>query len=53
LVLLDANPLADPTAVRSLVGVVVGGQWLDRPRLDEMRTRAEEGRLACRRARCD
>jgi hypothetical protein len=52
-VLVDSNPLADPSAVRSVAGVMVRGQWLDRSRLSAMRTEAGAQRLACREARCD
>jgi len=35
LLLLDANPLEDLTALKALSGVMVRGQWLDRKSIDE------------------
>lgn len=40
LVLLDANPLSDPTTTRAVRGVMVRGQWLDAERLATMRANA-------------
>ena len=37
LVLLEANPLADVTNLRTLVGVMVDGRWLDAARLQALR----------------
>lgn len=41
LVLLSADPLRDPAAVRGIVGVVFGGRHLDRARLDALLRDAE------------
>jgi imidazolonepropionase-like amidohydrolase len=36
LVLLDGNPLSDLSTLRRPAGVMVGGRWLDRTRLDAL-----------------
>ena len=35
LLLLDANPLEDLSALKALSGVMVRGRWLDRTAIDE------------------
>ena len=42
LVLLSANPLADISNTRKIDGVMVRGQWLDRQRLDSLRSSAKQ-----------
>jgi imidazolonepropionase-like amidohydrolase len=40
LVLLEANPLLDINSVRRITGVVLRGEYFDRPRLDGLVTQA-------------
>lgn len=42
LVLLDANPFENIANVRKIAGVFVGGQWLDRKKLDAMMSHLAE-----------
>jgi hypothetical protein len=39
-VLLEANPLLDINSVRRITGVVLRGEYFDRPRLDGLVTQA-------------
>ncbi len=42
LLLLNADPLADIAATRRIAGVVVGGRWMSRERLQQMRKQVEQ-----------
>ncbi len=41
LVLIDGNPLIDLTPLKRPLGIMVGGHWLDRARLDAMLVKAK------------
>ena len=41
ILILDANPLRDIRATRSVHGVVLHGKWLDRSALDELLAKAK------------
>lgn len=52
--LLTGNPLEDLSILLAAIeGVMLRGEWIDRPRLDAMRADAESRTLFCREPRCD